>query len=188
MCLKMNCLQKYSLELLKNNPSILEKRKIINIEDLFENISDYDEIVKKTSHLHKLKSDFKFLRFYSTEFCSKKYTYTENEKKKHYIKWNIDSTHLKNIKKENIYGDINQLQISDEKIIYYPNKKSIYTLIIYGSEYGVDFQGGKFEFSNGVKIKPQKNMCILFDSIEAHCVHKLKSGTCQFILIKFFEN
>ena len=185
MCLRMNCLQKYSLEMLKNDPSILEKRKIITIEDLFENISDYDEIIKKTSQLHKLKSDFKFLRFYSTEFCVKTNTYIETEKN-HYIKWNIDNTYLKKNKKENINKNINQLQISDEKIMYYPNKKSIYTLIIYGSEYGVDFQGGKFEFSNGVKIKPQKNMCILFDSIEAHCVHKLKSGTCQFILIKFF--
>ena len=81
----------------------------------------------------------------------------------------------------------NQIKISEKKSIHYPLRKPIYSLIIYGSEYKKDFTGGIIEFSDGLKIKPEKNKCILFDSREAHCVHKIKSGIRQCILIKFYE-
>ena len=66
--------------------------------------------------------------------------------------------------------------LSEKKVLYYPNKIPKYSIIIYGSTYKEDFTGGIFEFSDGTKIKPRKNMCILFNSKEAFYIHKVRSG------------
>ena len=172
---KVNKLKLYSYDLLINNQEILEKRKICNINDIFENIDDYNNF----SFQFKFKDKFKYLNSYDKTICHQKKAQNDN------MKWHIDDAQIITHKKDQQY--INQIKISDKKSIHYPLKKPKYSLIIYGSEYKKDFTGGIFEFSDGLKIKPEKNKCILFDSREAHCVHKIKSGIRQCILIKFYE-
>ena len=54
---KVNKLKLYSYDLLKNNQEILEKRQMCNINDIFENIDDYNNF----SFQFKFKDKFKYL-------------------------------------------------------------------------------------------------------------------------------
>ena len=173
-------IQIYSRQLLENDPSIKESRKIINISDIFQNVNDYEDIKNEFNKVTLFKKEFSFLRFMSTSYCPHYHTSGYS------MKWHIDDAQVINHKKNNNYNE--QIKISERKSLYYPNKKPKYSLIIYGSSYGEDFKGGILEFSNGTKIKPKKNMCVLFDSNEAHYVHTVKSGIRISLLIKFYEN
>jgi hypothetical protein len=176
-CKKENILKLYSQKLLKDIPEIKEKRNICNIKDIFLNTNDYDELEGFTSTASKLKRNF----------IKREVVYTTKlNKKGESMKWHCDDANIVSHKSENINRFNNQIKISDKKSLFYPNKIPKYSLIIYGSNYGEDFTGGIIEFSDGTRIKPERNLCIFFDSREAHCVHKIKSGTRKLILIKFY--
>ena len=106
------------------------------------------------------------------------------------MKWHCDDaivvTHKKNHLQDQKQRYINEIKISDNKTLFYPNKMPRYTLLVYGSTYKENFTGGILEFSDGLKIKPEKNMCVLFDSREAHYVHTIRSGVKKVVLIKFY--
>ena len=172
---KVNKLKLYSFNLIKINEEILKTRKICDITDLFVNIDDYDHF----NFQFKFKKEYNYLNFAEKIICHQE-KYINNE-----MKWHIDDAQIITHKKDKEYK--NQIKISEKKSIHYPLRKPIYSLIIYGSEYKKDFTGGVIEFSDGLKIKPEKNKCILFDSREAHCVHKIKSGVQKYILIKFYK-
>lgn len=174
---KENALKIYSQKLLKDNPEIKEKRNISYIKDIFSGATDYDELEIFPSTSSKLK----------TNFIRNEVVYTTKlNKKGESMKWHCDDANIISHKNENINKYINQIKISDKKSLFYPNKIPKFSLIIYGSSYEKDFTGGIFEFSDGTKIKPERNLCIFFDSREAHCVHKIKSGTKKLILMKFY--
>lgn len=174
---KENVLKLYCQQLLKDNPEIKEKRNICSINDIFSDATDYDELEIFPSTSSKLK-----LNITRSEVV---YT-TKINKTGESMKWHCDDASIISHKNENINKYINQIKISDKKALFYPNKIPKYSLIIYGSSYEKDFTGGIFEFSDGTKIKPQRNLCLLFDSREAHCVHRIKSGTRKLILMKFY--
>lgn len=170
-------LQIYSEQLLKNNPSILKSRKILSLSEIFKDIKSFEEIKYNINKIAYLKKDFLFLKSMSAVYCPHDYRID------HCVKWHMDDAYIINHNK-NIY---NQIKINERKSIYYPDKKPIYNLIIYGSSYKKDFKGGVFEFSDGTKIKPQKNMCLLFNSKEAYRIHSIKSGVIESLLIKFYR-
>ena len=180
---KDNILKKYSYELLLNNPEIKNTRNICYIKDIFQNKTDFDELHNLSNYtFNKLNIDINLI--------NKEIVYSmKTNVAGYYMKWHCDDAliinHKSNLisKTENLE---NHIKISDKKCLYYPSKKHLYSLIIYGSTYKKDFTGGIFEFSDGTKIKPEKNLCVFFDSKEAHCVHKISSGKKKIILIKFY--
>ena len=174
---KENILKCYSEKLLINNPEIKEKRNIGYISDFFLEVKDFDELECFPSTNSRLK---KYIPRTQIVYTSK------INKTGDYMKWHCDDAIITSNKKENMNKYINQIKISEKKSLFYPNKIPRYSLIIYGSTYDKDFTGGIFEFSDGTKIKPERNLCVLFDSREAHYVHRIKSGTRKLILMKFY--
>lgn len=174
---KENVLKVYSQKLLFENPLIKESRKICYIKDIFSDLIDYDELECYPCTSSKLTIN---IPRSETVYCPKLSNQGDS------MKWHCDDATIISHKNKNIDKYKNQIKISEKKALYYPNKIPKYSLIIYGSTYKEDFTGGIFEFSDGTKIKPIKNMCILFDSREAHCVHKIKSGKKKLLLIKFY--
>jgi len=174
-------LKNYSINLLNNYPEIKESRKICKINDIFSEISDYDELENFSSTSLRLKINI----------ARSETVYTHKiSRTGEYMKWHCDDaviiSHKKKYLQDNRENYLNQIKISDNKTLFYPNKIPKYTLLVYGSTYKKNFTGGTLEFSDGLKIKPEKNMCILFDSREAHCVHTIRSGVKKLILIKFY--
>ena len=100
-----------------------------------------------------------------------------------YMNWHIDDAQI--VKRKN--GLDGQIKISDKHYLHYNKNKPKYTIIIYGSDYNIDFKGGLLEFADGSIIEPKKNYYILFNSDELHRVHKITKGTRKNILIKLYE-
>ena len=69
---------------------------------------------------------------------------------------------------------------------FHQREPPIYTMILYNSTIGEDFQGGEFCFVDE-EIKPKKGEGIFFDSREVHCVKKIIEGVRKCILIKFYR-
>ncbi len=70
---------------------------------------------------------------------------------------------------------------------YCKNNPPIYTMILYYSTYGEDFEGGEFCFVDR-KIKPVKGLGIIFDSREVHRVLRVRNGNRKSILIKLYSH
>ena len=100
-----------------------------------------------------------------------------------YMNWHIDDAQI--VKRKN--GLDGQIKISEKHYLHYNKNKPKYTIIIYGSDYNIDFEGGLLEFADGTVIEPKKNYYILFNSDELHKVHKITKGTRKNILIKLYE-
>lgn len=101
-----------------------------------------------------------------------------------FMKWHLDDAkvidHNKNKSKVH-----DQIYITETKALYY-KKKPIFSLIVYESDYNIDFTGGTLEFIDGTTIYPKKGMYVLFDSNELHKVNIIKSGIRSAYLIKFY--
>ena len=172
-----NDLQLYSINLLKNNPDIKEKRKIGYIKDIFTENIDFDELELNPCNAARLLFSIpRSETVYTSKIC----------REGDYMKWHCDDAIITSHKKNMVDKYINNIKISDKKTLFYPNKIPKYTLIVYGSTYKVDFKGGILEFSDGTRIKPEKNLCVFFDSREAHCVHRIREGVKKLMLIKFY--
>lgn len=180
---KENVLKLYSNNLLKENPEIKLKRKICTISDIINNATDFSEL----NHIHTI---YNFKYSFKNEYdlvCKNEVVYTTKENKTgDSMKWHCDDASIISHNSNLINHYDSQIKISEKKSLYYVNKIPKYSLIIYGSTYNQDFTGGVIEFSDGYKIKPVKNMCLIFDSREAHCVHRIRSGKRKLILIKFY--
>ena len=100
-----------------------------------------------------------------------------------FMNWHIDDAQI--IKRKN--GLDGQIKISEKHYLHYNKNKPKYTIIIYGSDYNIDFEGGLLEFADGSIIEPKKNYYILFNSDELHKVHKITKGIRKNILIKLYE-
>ena len=180
---KDNILKNYSYQLLVSNPEIKKTRKICYIQDIFQNKTDFDELQNLSNYtFNKLNIDINLI--------NKDVVYSmKTNVQGNYMKWHCDDGLIINHKSSLISkteNQENQIKISDKKCLYYPNKIPKYSLIIYGSTYKKDFTGGIFEFSDGIKIKPERNLCVFFDSKEAHCIHRIREGVKKLILIKFY--
>ncbi len=53
---------------------------------------------------------------------------------------------------------------------YHGKTQLAMTALYYMSNHGVDFNGGELEFIDGCKIRPKKNLCVVFDPNTMHKV------------------
>ena len=116
--------------------------------------------------------------------------YRYNENNNYNMKWHIDNCIFQrhSIKNIELLHDL-QIISRDEKYVYCIwkyNKVPKYTIIMYLSNYLLDFQGGQLEFIDGTILKPTKGDIIIFDSREIHRVNPLKSGIRNCIVIKLY--
>ncbi len=180
---KENILKIYSNKLLEEDPLIIKHRKVFNIKDIFDEVDDYSDL-NISNVINKLKTTFKVEnKLYN---CPETVFTTKECQVGSYMKWHCDDASIISHKNNSIHFYDNHIKISDKKTLYYPNKIPKFSLIVYGSTYKIDFTGGILEFSDNTKIKPQKNMCVFFNSKEAHCVHRIKTGSKKLFLIKFY--
>ena len=152
----------------------LKKERIIG------EISNYDEF---------------YINLFSNIISFDKYDYEIVKKTNNcefYMNWHLDNALIVKNKKNTsniskILSDTSCISISDRHTLYYYARKPVYSLIIYESNYGIDFTGGTLEFIDGVIIKPKRGLYILFNSNEVHRVNKILSGTRVNYLVKFYE-
>lgn len=169
---KKNEIKKYTNKLINENPEILDDRIICNINEMFNDIISFEEI-KYTSKIQNKKIMF-----------LKRIISYDNLCEDNIIDWHIDDAYIISKKKKYLYK--NSIEISEKKIIYYPNNIPKYTLMIIGNTISKDFKGGIIELSDGMKIKPLKNMCILINSKESYKINRIKEGLMKMMIIKFY--
>jgi hypothetical protein len=116
---------------------------------------------------------------------NQKIIYKEN-KEKYNMKWHCDDCYIQKNKKDFIYDNNNYCKISDKYYLVHANSLPIYTMLIYLSDYNIDYTGGELCFVDNI-LKPNKYDVILFDSCEIHRVNIQKSGLRKNYLIKFYE-
>jgi hypothetical protein len=104
-----------------------------------------------------------------------------------YMNWHLDNALVIKNKKNDLSKKYDSLNISERHTLHYYIKKPIYTLIVYESDYGIDFTGGTLEFIDGIVVKPKKGTYVFFNSNEAHRVNKILSGSRINYLIKFYQ-
>jgi hypothetical protein len=101
------------------------------------------------------------------------------------MNWHIDNAMIIKNKKEN--KSLTGYELSNKYTLQYFIKKPVLTLIVYESDYNIDFTGGILEFIDGETVKPYRGTYILFDSNEAHKVSKILSGVRNNYLVKFYK-
>lgn len=100
--------------------------------------------------------------------------------------WHLDDGVVVKHSKSRLPTHGHHIFIDSNKTIYYAKRKPIYSVLVYDNTYGVDFTGGELEFCDGTIILPNRGMYVLFNSDELHRVNKIKSGTRNTWLIKFY--
>ena len=102
------------------------------------------------------------------------------------LKWHIDDVQL--VSRKVIYKNPERYYKLTDKHYLYTNDAAIpqWTIVLYFSDYGVDFTGGEFRFVDGTSIKPTRGMGIAFDSREVHMVTPVKSGTRHSLIVKLY--
>jgi hypothetical protein len=83
-----------------------------------------------------------------------------------YVDWSVDDSIITNVSR---------------------HQPSIYSLVVYESNYGNDFDGGTLEFVDGTIIEPKRGMYVLFDSREVNRVNEVTDGVMDIILITFYK-
>jgi hypothetical protein len=111
--------------------------------------------------------------------------YKEN-KENYSMKWHCDDCFIQKNKKDYIYENNNYCKISDKYYLVHAKPLPVYTLLIYLSDYNIDYTGGELCFTD-IIVTPNKYDVIFFDSREIHKVNLQKSGTRKNYLIKFYE-
>lgn len=165
----MSKLQIYGQNLLNDNELIKNNRKI----GIIDNYTKLDEDIIKNLNLLNLNNfDYKIIKKENYEGF--------------FMKWHVDDAQIIKHNKDNNY--IDQIKINDKQFLHYNKLKPSYSLIIYESDFGIDFKGGSFEFSDGTLIFPKKGMYVFFDSREVHRVNKITNGIRKNYLIKFYKN
>jgi hypothetical protein len=185
---KLSVIEKYGKSILDQNPDIINKRVIGTISEIWNEIpSDYSNMIIHTF----LENILYKLNFINIDDYN--YKIIEKINKSGYsMKWHIDDCQiLKHSNKMAKFKNTltNQFFISSRQSICYNDNGTIplYSLIIYDSDYNIDFQGGSLEFVDGLKIYPKRGLYIFFDSREVHRVNKIKSGLRKSILVKFYK-
>ena len=163
----MSHLKNYGLKLIENNPSIVESRKVGNLDKNFYNIDSV------------LDLNLVDLDIYRYEIVKKV------NSKDYSMKWHLDDAQIISHRKNTEISD--QEFISKKKSIHYKNQPPEYSMILYESTHDLDFKGGTLEFCDGFKVYPEKNMYVFFDSRLVHMVHKISDGVRVNYLIKFYK-
>jgi hypothetical protein len=168
---------------------LLNYRKFYNVIDqswfkyILDNSLDRQQLERYLQS--NIRSVFQDYQNYDFEIV-----YRFNDNNNYNLKWHIDNCIFQrhSVKTIELLHDL-EIIARDNKYLYCIWKyKKIpkYTMIIYISNYLIDFKGGELEFIDGLLIKPKKGDIIIFDSREIHRVHPLKSGIRNCIVIKFY--
>lgn len=164
----------YGKRLLEENPEIIARRHIIQVDHHHDTTSD--------QLIQLIKQHFPIVNQHDCTFECKSKTNTKG----FFMKPHVDDCQIvSNIKKtENLEKYI---QVNDTKSLYRRNNLPIYTVLYYCSQSKIDFTGGKLVFADGLQIEPVKGMFIFFDSREVHYVTPVKSGERTNWIVKMYE-
>lgn len=77
-------------------------------------------------------------------------------------------------------------QDNPDRFTLYTKKAPKYSMVMYLSTIGIDFEGGEFCFTD-INIKPNQGMGIFFDSRDVHKITEVKSGLRKSCVVKFYE-
>ena len=181
-----------------NEQQLIKYRKFMNVshhewfkfilDNAVDTSKDTSSVDTKTLSKYleeNIKLEFPDFNDYEFEIV-----YRYNQNNNYNIKWHIDNCVFQKhpIKNIELLHDL-QIISRDEKYVYCIwkyNKVPKYTIIMYLSNYLLDFQGGQLEFIDGTIIKPTKGDIIIFDSREIHRVNLLKSGIRNCIVMKLY--
>lgn len=155
----MDKVLEYGIKIIEENPSIRDSRKIFN----FDTNNPIETIIKDLGLEYE-------------------YTVVERESGIGFeMGWHQDDVAFHRNSKAHCekYG-------KDPIKPYCKGKQPIYTLILYYSTQGEDFEGGEFCFVD-MKINPKKGKGIFFDSREIHKVQKIRVGERKAKIIKFYQ-
>ena len=114
--------------------------------------------------LKKIINDINIINIEEYTYYIKHNNYSSNDE----MKWSV-------------YDNLNELNYNS-----YPINQPKYTLIICESNYGIHFQGGKFHFVDKI-IEPKRGSYIFFDSREPYKLEKIKLGSVNTIVVKFYS-
>ena len=163
----MSHLKNYGLKLIENNPNIVKSRIVGFLEKNFFDIKSIINLNLVDLNIY----EYNVIR----KVHAKDYT----------MKWHLNDAQIISHKKNAEIKD--QEFISSKKSIDYKGNIPEYSMIVYESDYDVDFKGGILEFCDGFKVYPKKNMYVFFDSRLVHMVHKILEGVRVNYLIKFYR-
>ena len=173
-----------------NDEQLIKYRKLINVSDneWFKFI--VDSSLFDIQNLNKYMEDNIKIIFSDLNNYHFEIVYRYNDNNNYNMKWHIDNCIFQKhpIKNIELLHDL-EIISKDEKYVYCLwkyNKVPKYTVIIYLSNYLIDFHGGELEFIDGTLIKPRKGDIIIFDSREIHRVNPLKSGIRNCIVMKLY--
>ena len=128
-------------------------------------------------------NDLVDLSKYRYDMCEK----TNDAESRYYMGWHFDNAKIIEHKKGfDTSKHLNHTFMNDRYSIQYYLDRPEYSLIVYDSDYGDDFEGGVLEFIDGTKIYPKKGMYVFFNSLELHRVSRINKGTRKHKLIKFY--
>ena len=174
--MSQNFLLDYGQKLLKNNPLILQTRKIFSINPpILNKISMTDNINSPIIQQIIKENNLPINKNMHCKISIKHFPLNTS------MSWHQDDASI--FKHSNKHCELYNV----EKFNLFSNKEQpIYTLVLYMSDYGEDFYGGEFCFVE-LEVKPIRGMGIFFDSREIHCVKKILNGSRQSCLIKFYN-
>ena len=185
-------MNKFFLEYSKNKfdeLQLIHYRRLLNVS----NQEWFKYVLNNLTNINKLDKYLKNnIKSIFPEYLNNdvEIVYRFHDNNNYNLKWHIDNCIFKKHPIKNIEL-LHDLEIigKDTKYVYCIWKyKKIpkYTMIIYLSNYMIDFQGGQLEFIDGMILKPKIGDILIFNSNEIHRVHTLKSGIRNCIVIKFY--
>lgn len=102
------------------------------------------------------------------------------------LKWHVDDCQIISCSNTPQYNLDKFIYLEGNKYLYCTSSLPKYTIVLYGSTYKEDFEGGILQFADNTHIKPKKQNGILFDSREVHQVTPVTKGSRTSILIKIY--
>jgi hypothetical protein len=111
----------------------------------------------------------------------------KENKEGYYMGWHRDDCFVRRNKKGVCLRE-NDISLSEKNniILTHINQLPRWTILIYLSEYDVDYKGGKLLMVD-TEYCPKKYDLIMFNSMEVHSVEMIKWGSRKNILLKLYE-
>lgn len=103
--------------------------------------------------------------------------------------WHIDDCQLVSKKTPPSYNPERFIHLYDDRWLYISGARSRiprWTMILYLSTEGRDFEGGRFRLADGREWEAEEGLGLLIDSREVHMVTPVKSGIRKSIIIKIY--
>jgi len=162
--------------------SILTNLPITNIEEYGRALLEEHDVVSKRvfdiapSYLVFTTDTLRNIIRQISHFCIDDVTYYV-ERRVHgagdFIDWSLDEAILAN------------LECDDQKSES-PRDAPVFTMIMFESNYGTDFEGGTIEFIDGTVVEPIAGKYVLFDSREVYRMNTITVGEQKSLFVRFY--